>query len=276
MKEKSDGIIKGYIPGERTVTNFLKTAFAPMGSTLYVYGGGWNYSDTGSSDIARTIGASPTWKRFFDSVDASYDFKGETYPRNGVNTYYYAGLDCSGYVGWVVYNTLYSESETYDGFVCPSTRMAKLLSEKGLGGWRHMSGYGRSEVAAELKPGDIVSISGHVYILLGSCSDKSLIILHSTVTDSVTGAKGGGVQLSALSPKGENGMGCRAYELAREYMQKRFPKWTERYPVVIKDAETYLDFSDAEAGVFTWSDDVLRDEDNIRNSTAEQILKKLF
>ncbi|MCR4963505.1 MAG: hypothetical protein K6B40_06485 [Firmicutes bacterium] len=29
-------------PGEKTLANFLKTALAPVGTTLYIYGGGWD------------------------------------------------------------------------------------------------------------------------------------------------------------------------------------------------------------------------------------------
>ena len=43
-------------PGERTLLNFLKTAMTPVGTTLYVYGGGWNWQDTAADHAASAIG----------------------------------------------------------------------------------------------------------------------------------------------------------------------------------------------------------------------------
>ena len=109
--------------GERTLLNFIKTAFMPVGTTLYVYGGGWDWQDVGSSIQARTIGVSGDWVRFFNEQDENYTFRDRDdnkelrdpttsyYPFGEYNEYYYAGLDCSGYVGWTIYNTM----ETADG-----------------------------------------------------------------------------------------------------------------------------------------------------------------
>ena len=95
-------------PGEHTLKNFLATALEPVGTTLYIYGGGWNWQDNGSSIQATTIGISPDWVRFFIEQDEDFTYRakdGGFYPYGGFNEYYYAGLDCSGYLGWVVYNT---------------------------------------------------------------------------------------------------------------------------------------------------------------------------
>ena len=54
-----------YIPGHRTLRNFLAAALAPVGTTLYVYGGGWNRQDTGASAQAVTIGQPASWRAFF-------------------------------------------------------------------------------------------------------------------------------------------------------------------------------------------------------------------
>ncbi|MBQ6907028.1 MAG: S-layer homology domain-containing protein, partial [Clostridia bacterium] len=63
------------IPGEKTLLNFLKTAMEPVGTTLYIYGGGWDWQDVGSSVAARTIGVSPDWVRFFNAQDENFTYK---------------------------------------------------------------------------------------------------------------------------------------------------------------------------------------------------------
>ena len=61
--------------GERTVTNFLRTALMPVGTTLYIYGGGWDWQDIGSAVQARSFGVSPDWVRFFESQDENFTYK---------------------------------------------------------------------------------------------------------------------------------------------------------------------------------------------------------
>ena len=43
-------------PGLKTIKNLLATAMEPVGTTLYVYGGAWNWQDTAASNQATTIG----------------------------------------------------------------------------------------------------------------------------------------------------------------------------------------------------------------------------
>ena len=40
-------------PGGRTLKNFLSTALMPVGNTLYVYGGGWDWQDVGQKSRHR-------------------------------------------------------------------------------------------------------------------------------------------------------------------------------------------------------------------------------
>ena len=54
-----------YIPGHRTLRNFLAAALAPVGTTLYVYGGGWTRQDTGASAQAVTKGQPAPGRAFF-------------------------------------------------------------------------------------------------------------------------------------------------------------------------------------------------------------------
>ena len=276
-------------PGERTLKNFLKTALMPVGTTLYIYGGGWDWQDVGAANQARSLGVSPDWVSFFEQQDQSFTYKSKDgdetnadpahsyYPYGGYNEYYYAGLDCSGYVGWALYNTFETESGG-EGYVVGATGMAKGLSERGWGTWTQRVALpdGRAETA--VLPGSIMSINGHVWISLGTCADGSVVIAHSTPSFSRAGQPGGGVQLSAVSRGAE--ADCEAYRLADETMAHYYPAWYARYQTAVKDAENYFVFEGDRAGLFVW--DVsgdgagLTDPDGLQQMTPEMVLKALF
>ncbi len=247
-------------PGLKTLKNLLATAMMPVGTTLYVYGGGWNWQDSGASPQATTIGLPESWTRFFDSQDSSYHYRnGEPqasfFPTGGWNQYYYAGADCSGYLGWTLYNTLHTHSGD-EGYVISSTKMAADFAARG---WGRL-------VTGQMLPGDILSMSGHVYLSLGTCPDGSVVILHST--PNTTG--GAGVQLSAI---GEN-KNCQAYALAKSYMQRFYPAWAERYgdQVLCLSPAAY-----APTAHFRWSlPGTLTDPDGFAAMTPAQVLENLF
>ena len=150
-------------PGERTLKNYLQTAMNPVGTALYVYGGSWDWQDVNSSNQALTIGLPQSWIDFFQQQDANYTYKNSAdpahsyYPHNSWNQYYYAGVDCSAYIGWTVYNVMHTESTTNDlsdGYVMSAVKMAKTFADKGWGTW--------TRDIKSFKPGDIFSMSGHV------------------------------------------------------------------------------------------------------------------
>lgn len=267
-------------PGLRTIRNFLATALEPAGTALYVYGGGWNWQDTGASIQARTIGVSPDWIRFFREQDADYTYRdpygdpaladppNSYYPYGGFNEYYYAGLDCSGYLGWAVYNTLKAENGK-DGYVTEASRFAKEMADLGLGTWNNQN------PVSGLLPGDIISTDRHVWISLGTCDDGSILCLHSTAGISRRGQPGGGVQLSALGYD----RSCEAYRLADRFMSEYCPAWYERYEVLLKDPDTYLYHQKDTAGIFSWdlqAPDGLTDPDGIRDMDPETILNRII
>lgn len=291
-------------PGEMTLENFLKTAMMPVGTTLYIYGGGWNWQDDGSAVQTRTIGVSPDWVRFFEEQDENFTYKGKDgdeknvdasgsyYPFGGYNEYYYAGLDCSGYVGWVLYNTFETESGK-DGYVGGSTGLAKRLADQGLGTWtqnvavpadaRAEAGNAaedgnKTEAGADdpvVLPGDIMSLNGHVWMSLGTCDDGSVVILHSTPSYSRTGQPGGGVQISAVG----NDESCEAYTLADHYMSEYFPKWYGRYPAALKKPENYFHFEGEKAGLFRWNTGEggkLSDPAGLQKMQPKEVLGLLF
>ena len=256
-------------PGEKTIKNLLSTAFSPVGSTLYVYGGGWNWQDNGSGNEARSIGLSKEWASFFYSQDTWYNFRDERYyPQGGVNQCHDKGLDCSGYIGWILYNVFNTEDGN-DGFVGSSTKMAKRLSEKGLGEWT------QDYTLEDIKPGDIISISGHVWMAVGVCSDGSVIAIHSTASESREGNEGGGPELSAVATSKDS----EAYRIADYFMSTYYPKWYDRYPVALKDPDVYFLKEGENMGKFSWYIDNVNgmsDPDGYLEMSPEEILSDLF
>ena len=274
-------------PGKRTLLNFLKTAMMPVGTTLYIYGGGWDWQDVGSAIQTRTIGVSPDWVKFFDEHDEDFTYKSKDgnednsdpstsyYPYGGYNEYYYAGLDCSGFLGWILYNTFETENGG-DGYVGGSTGIAKRLSKMGFGEWTQNVKAPDGKNGYEMKPGDVMSINGHVWISLGTCDDGSVVIVHSTPANSRTGQPGGGVEISAIGTTEK----CEAYILADHYMSEYYPKWYERYPVKLAEPEVYFTFEGENAGRFTWNTenttDGITDPERVSEKSPEDVLKMLF
>ena len=283
-----------YTPGLRTLKNFIAAAFQPVGTTLYVFGGGWDFQDVGTSNEGRTNEISVNWVKFFDDQNINYTYRDDDnkdktyYPFGSFNEYYYAGLDCSGFVGWTIYNNLYNESLKNDGFVMSAKKIAKYLADNNYGKWMHtvegssFSNPNYKLLAEELKVGDILSTSGHVMIVLAKCKDDSFIIIHSTPSKSKTNYPGGGVQLSAVNPKKSEDKDCEAYKLCEKYM-KKFKKWSERYEAVVIPTETVFNFDDKynETGIFHWeineaNGGIISDPDKYLNKKANEILEDLF
>ena len=272
--------------------NFISTAFQPVGTTLYVFGGGWDFQDLGTSYEGRTIGISKNWVKFFDDQNVNYTYRDDDHPNNtyypfeGYNEYYYAGLDCSGYVGWTIYNNIYNDSLSHPGFVTNAKKIANNLEKENYGKWMHTvngSTYTNPNytlLANELKVGDILSTNSHVMIVLGKCNDGSFIILHSTPSDSISNSPGGGVQMSAVNTRESGSTNCEAYKLCVEYMNKYFKKWSERYKVIVVSTSTVFNFRDDvnTTGLFHWdlTSGIITDPDNYSLKSASEILIDLF
>ena len=79
------------------------------------------------------------------------------------------GLDCSGFVGWSVYQIMQSRSGG-PMYTDVSGNLGSLYSGKGMG-----TVVSQAQLASsnwKLYPGDIGYNSGHTWIVLGQCSDK--------------------------------------------------------------------------------------------------------
>lgn len=156
------------------------------------------------------------------------------------------------------------------GYVMSATQQAKNFAEvQKWGTWEQKSPF----KPEDFKTGDIFSMNGHVWICLGKCEDGSLVILHSTPSDSINGQGGGGVQINGVGDS-EN---CQAVKLAEEYMSKYYPQWWKRYHKVYKNFDDYTEYSGSAAGKFSWTlGGTLTDPDGYANMSADEILADLF
>lgn len=175
-------------------------------------------------------------------------------------------------------NTQSATNTTDDGYVMSAIKMAKTFADKGWGSFT------RDIKAEEFKPGDIFSMGGHVWTVVGVCSDGSIVFLHSTPSDSKNGQGGGGVQLSALNPKSDADKNCEAYKLVTKYMTKYYSEWSDRYVPVLRSYSSYAtpasgsEFKETWSGNFSWNldDTGLTDPDGYAKMTADEILADLF
>lgn len=234
---------------QSTLEDFLQKAMEPVGTTMYIWGGGWDEADSTSGIGSTRIGVSPMWKDFADTQDSTYDFTEYRYERE-------KGLDCSGYVGWVVYN-VFEDVDGQNGYVAKSTVMAKEYAERG---WGRLL-----ENPKEYLPGDIVSMEGHVWICLGTCTDGSVLLVHSSPPGvSVCGTEARNVGADAQEES-------IAVQLATEFMTNYFSGWQERYPNRVV-GNHYLE----NTTVMRWNRETMRDAADIQNRSGEEIIKFLM
>lgn len=233
-----------------TLKKFLQTGLKPMGSTMYVWGGGWNEADTGAGKEARTIGVSRRWSAFFKKQGKGYDYNRTRYQIHD-------GLDCSGYVGWCIYNIMNTKNGK-SGYVMSAGRMASAFAKRGWGTYRSAG------KVKDYRAGDIMSSSGHVYIVVGQCKDGSVVLMHSSPP---------GVQLSG-TPAKSGRKNSQAVKLAARYMKTYFPQWYKKYPDNARGMDYLRSY-----GQMRWDlsgTKIMSDPEGLRNKTADQVLKEIF
>lgn len=235
-----------------TLKSFLQTAIEPVGSTMYIWGGGWNEEDTAAGPDALRIGVSPKWKRFADRQTASYDYHKHQYKLG-------YGLDCSGYVGWTVYNTVQHPSAK--GYVTNAGKQGAFLAKQGFGTYKHKNKV-KNYCAGDIMSSEC-SCCGHVWIVIGECKDGSVVMVHSSPP---------GVRLcGTVNKKGSSK--SQAVRLAKKYMKKYYKDWYDRYPSCLK-GDSYL----SHYGQMRWNLDgsVMSDPDGYHHRNAKEILKDLY
>ena len=235
-----------------TIKNFLTTALTPVGSTMYIWGGGWNKSDTGAGTDGLRIGLNANWRKFCAKQKASYNYRKYRYAFGN-------GLDCSGFVGWSIYNIAKTKNgKSSKGYVMKASKTAFTYAKYGWGTYK------KAKSVTDWKPGDIMSSPTHVYIVVGSCADGSVVLVHSSPA---------GVRLSG-TPDKKGRANSEAVKLAKQYMKKYYPSWYKRYPSCQKDKSYLTNYAQ-----FRWKagkDKMISDPDSYQQKSAKQVLKDLY
>jgi hypothetical protein len=226
----------------KTLKQFLQIALQPVGETMYIWGGGWNMADNAAGPEAMRIGCSPRWKEFFSRQTSAYSLRGTAYMIHD-------GLDCTGYLGWALYNLFPNDT----GYVTWASNMVQSLVSRNWG----LSAYRGS--ARDLQAGDIMGNERHVWISLGVCADGSAVMVHASPPGVMINGTRSGYRAS------------QAAALAEQYMRTHHPVWYARYPNCAQD-ESYLYTFDR----FRWSAEILPDPDGYRAMRADAILADLF
>ncbi len=230
---------KTTINGKKTLTSYLQNALTACGRTLYIWGGGWG----GIGSDTAIIGYQSGWQSFFDKYSTSgYDYTKYRYD-------YGKGLDCSGFAAWTLYNTLYTKNGVKN-LVTQSTNVASYYAGQG---WAKLATNGSDKT---FRPGDVVSMSGHVWISLGQYSDKSVLLVHSSPK---------GVQIS-----GTAGM---AASRAAYYMKKYYPEWPYAARTV---SSSYLNYVGKARWITSGSGALLKDPDGLQKMAASKVMKFLL
>lgn len=243
----SDGKYTEINTGKKTIKNYLQIAMEPVGSTLYIWGGG--HDDYAGGDGVR-IGVNPQWEDWFSKNDSGYDWTSYRYK-------YGYGLDCSGFVGWATYNVMNTESNQRS-YASTSTGMPSYYAGLGFGKY-----YG-STSAMEFTAGDVVSMSGHTWIVVGQCDDGSVVIVHATPP---------GVQISGtVAADGTRDSEARA--LAEEYMDEYFPEYHQKFNFSMGSMSYLKNINRMQWDVSGTK--YMSDPDGYTQMDAEEILEDLF
>lgn len=233
--------------GTKTIKNYLAGALQPVGKALYVWGGGWN-------DSTRK-GISSTMTNFYNSQSSSYDYNNY---RDLSTVNRAKGFDCSGFVGWAAYQIMQSKSGIGSGYTVVSGEIGGLYKSNGWGSILTQANLASSNW--KVYPGDVGYDSGHTWIILGQCKDKSAVIVHSTPN--------AGVQISG-TPTPSGSYSSQAITLAQKYMS-RYAGYTKY------DYHTSSGNYIRRGNYFRWNRSTLSDPDGYLNMTADQILADLF
>ena len=236
--------------GTKTIKNYLRGALLPVGKALYVWGGGWTQSTV--------KGVAPEWVKWYESQDASYNYNNYRDLTVGNRI---KGLDCSGFVGWTAYQVMHTKSGEGYGYTVVSGSIGSSYVSRGWGTIITQADLAGS--GYKICPGDVGYNSGHTWIMLGQCKDKSCVIIHSTPN--------AGVQIAG-TPTPEGNYSSQAVVLAKKYMA-HYAGYNGKYAGCYKPSTGNF----IKNGNFLrWNRTTLADPDGYMNKTADQILYDLF
>ena len=243
--------------GAPTIKNLMIRGINQIGKVMYIWGGGRNTPPGANLRIIDTLGEPSRWVEFASEIDSK--IKSEKYNYNFKNfcivskdkkgnenlevssKHIDKGLDCSGFMAWLLMNTLSSKNLQYDTFVVRAKDMAKLFADRGLG---NFIDFGKIE---KVYPGDIISMKqgyddngkledeSHVYLSLGQFDDGSIILVDmSPPTIRIRGTR------DKKNSKDANGkLTSQAIQTATEYMQNYFPDTYSLFPDCTCSADSY-------------------------------------
>lgn len=246
----------GYRIEKATIKKLLQTALKPVGQTMYVWGGGWKqhpdkFGNWGSRE-ASTIGVSPRWKQFFRKAGRNYNYRYYRYQAS-------LGLDCSGFVGWTLYNTFNSVSGHGD-YVMFAQYMARTYAGWGWGTYKPAGTF------TDFRAGDIMSLgAGHVYIVIGQCKDGSVVLVHSSPL---------GVMITGTATRSGR-KNSRAVKLATSYMRKYFPGWYRKFPDSSRGA-SYLTSYSRMRWYLGGKNAVMSDPEGLTGKNARAVLRAIL
>ena len=239
--------------GKKTIKSFLQSAMKPVGSTLYIWGGGHDAWEKGGDGVR--AGVNPNWKKFYNKQKSSYDYNNYRFKHGN-------GLDCSGFVGWTAYNAIESKSNIFTTGSATTSTSTGMPAKYAGNGW----GKTNSTSAGVFTPGDVVSRSGHVWIVVGQCKDKSVVLVHSTPQ--------AGVQIAG-TPTPDGSSNSQAIKLAQSYMKKFYPDIVSKFKLSSTVGKNYL----APINRFQWDvsgKKLMKDPEGYLKKTPQQILKDIF
>lgn len=241
-------------PGEaHTIKNYLLGALQPVGSALYVWGGGW------AQPTATHIGVYPGWVTWFNSQGSYYNY--QNYMDLSAATRA-KGLDCSGFVGWSTYQIMQSKSGVGNGYAVEASTVASVYAGRGYGTLRSQSALSKNKYLGQFHAGDVGSMSGHTFIVLGQCSDGSLVIVHSTPPC---------VQINGTTTP-DGAYNSEAITLAKQFMERYYPSLVKKFGLSCSVGTSYIRASN----MLRWNEKTLSDPEGYGNKTAGQILADLF
>ena len=236
------------ITGTSTIKNFLRTGISPIGSTMYIWGGGWNGFAGNNSGQKFKTGLSPKWRSFAKKHKNNYNYAKYLLQRE-------KGLDCSGFVGNCVYNVM-ETSNNRQSYVTSAYREGTYYASLGFGK------YVSNKLVETRKAGDVMTCATHVWICLGECTDGSAVVLHSSPP----------MVSLAGTPSKKGVSNSKAVKLARKYMKKYYPELYKSYPNSVYRGSVY----NHSYGRMRWNKKTLADPEGYRNLTANKVLKDLF